>query len=330
MPSRPRVLVLHTGGTLGMAGGRPSALRPAPFARTLRTRVPELAELAEVRLEVFSNLDSSELQPEAWLALARRLARRLPEVDGAVVTHGTDTLAHTASALSFLLPGLDRPVVLTGSQRPLGVVRTDARLNLIDAVTSALRGPPEVTVCFDSKLYRGNRTLKKSVAEYDAFESPNFPLLGILGVTAQFQRGLPPRKLRLSDRLDPRVFLLKVFPGMEPALPLSLVSKVRGLVVEAYGAGNVPVDPAGRSLRPVFREARARGVPVVVVSQAPKNSVDLSLYQGGAAALAEGAISGGDMTSVAALTKLMHVLGAARGASAIRRAMERSVAGERS
>src|SRR5262249_5045339 len=157
------------------------------------------------------------LQPEAWLALARTLARKLPEVDGAVVTHGTDTLVHTASALSFLLPGLDRPVVLTGSQRPLGVVRTDARLNLIDALTSARRGRAEVRVCLDSKLCRGTRTLKKSVAAYAAFESPNFPPLGMLGVTAQFQRGLPPRKLRLSDHLDPRVFLLKVFPGLDPA-----------------------------------------------------------------------------------------------------------------
>ena len=115
--------MLHTGGTLGMAGGRPSALRPAPFARTLRERIPELAELADVRLEVFSNVDSSEMRPETWVRLAQALARRLPGVDGAVVTHGTDTLAYTASALSFLLPGLDRPVVLTGSQRPLKEVR---------------------------------------------------------------------------------------------------------------------------------------------------------------------------------------------------------------
>ena len=259
------------------------------------------------------------------------LARRLPEFDGAVVTHGTDTLAYTASALSFLLPGLDRPVVMTGSQRPLKEVRTDARLNLIDAVTSALRGPPEVTVCFDSKLYRGNRTLKAAVADYDAFESPNFPLLGTLGVTARFEKGLPPRRLRLVDRLDPRVFLLKVFPGLDPGLPLALLGRTRGLVVEAYGAGNVPVDDAGgRSLRPVFREARRRGVAVVVVSQAPRNAVDLSLYEGGSAALAEGAIGGGDMTSVAAVTKLMHVLGVHRSITAIRRAMERVVAGERS
>ena len=323
--------MLHTGGTLGMAGGRPSALRPAPFARTLRERIPELAELADVRLEVFSNVDSSEMRPETWVRLAQALARRLPGVDGAVVTHGTDTLAYTASALSFLLPGLDRPVVLTGSQRPLKEVRTDARLNLIDAVTSALRGPPEVTVCFDSKLYRGNRTLKAAVADYDAFESPNFPLLGTLGVTARFEKGLPPRRLKLVDRLDPRVFLLKVFPGLDPGLPLALLGRMRGLVVEAYGAGNVPVDEVGgRSLRPVFREARRRGVAVVVVSQAPRNAVDLSLYEGGSAALAEGAIGGGDMTSVASVTKLMHVLGVHRSLTAVRRAMERVVAGERS
>jgi L-asparaginase len=331
VPSRPRVLLLHTGGTLGMAGGRPSALRPAPFARMLKTRVPELGELAEVHLELFSNQDSSEIQPEAWVRLARALARRLPEVDGAVVTHGTDTLAYTASALSFLLPGLDRPVVLTGSQRPLGEIRTDARLNLIDAVTSALRGPPEVTVCFDSKLYRGNRTIKNAVSEYDAFESPNFPLLGTLGVTATFAGGLPPRPLRLADGLDPRVFLLKIFPGLDPGLPLALLERVHGLVVEAYGAGNVPVNgEGGRSLLPLFREARVRRVPVVMVSQAHRNAVDLSLYQGGSAALAEGAISGGDMTSVAAVTKLMHVLGTAGSLPAVRRAMERSAAGERS
>ena len=150
-------------------------------------------------------------------------------------------------------------------------------------------------------------------------------------MTAHFAPGLPRRRLKLVDRLDPRVFLLKVFPGLDPALPLSLLGQMRGLVVEAYGAGNVPVDEAGgRSLRPVFEEARRRGVAVVVVSQAPRNAVDLSLYEGGSAALAEGAIGGGDMTSVAALTKLMHVLGVHRSLPAIRRAMERVVAGERS
>jgi len=324
-----KILLLHTGGTLGMAGGRPSALKPGPFFKTLRQRVPELAQLADVTLELFSNVDSSEMQPELWTKLATHLHRRLPEFDGAVVTHGTDTLAFTASALSFLLPNLDKAVVLTGSQRPLKEIRTDARLNLIDAVTSAIRGPREVTICFDSHLYRGNRTRKVKVAEYDAFESPNFPVLGTLGVEATFAPGLKPKgKPRLEAALDPRVFLLKVFPGLDPRVPLSILPHVRGLVVEAYGAGNYPMDDAfGRSLLPMFQEAHRRAIPVVVVSQAYRNAVDLSLYQSGAKALALGALSGRDLTPPAALVKLMHGLAHFKG-RALTRYLERAVAGE--
>jgi L-asparaginase len=326
----PKILLLHTGGTLGMAGGKPSALKPSSFFKTLKRRVPELFELADIELELFSNVDSSEMQPEAWEKLAAHLFRRLPKFDGAVVTHGTDTLAFSASALSFMLPGLDRPVVLTGSQRPLGEIRSDARLNLIDAVTSAIRGPREVTVCFDSHLFRGNRTRKVKVAEYDAFESPNFPELGVLGVDARFEAGLPPLgKFALREKLEPKVFLLKVFPGLDPALPLSLLDHVKGLVVEAYGAGNFPIaKKLGRSLLPVFARAREREIPVVVVSQAYRNGVDLTLYESGAAALEQGAISGADMTPSAALVKLMHALANFRSASELRRYIERPVAGE--
>lgn len=271
------------------------------------------------------------MQPELWSRMAAHLHRRLPEFDGAVVTHGTDTLAHTASALSFMLRGLPAPVVLTGAQRPLREIRSDARLNLIDAVTSAIRGPREVTLCFDSRLYRGNRALKVKVAEYDAFESPNSPLLGTLGVDATFSPGLKRTgTFRVFPKLEDRVFLLKVFPGLSPALPLQLLPHLKGLVIEAYGAGNMPMDPAlGRSLLPLFREARKRGIPVVVVSQAYRNGVDLSLYESGAEALAEGAISGGDMTPVAAVAKLMHALAQTQSVEAIGRLMGRPLAGER-
>jgi L-asparaginase len=249
-----------------------------------------------------------------------------------VVTHGTDTLSYTASALSFLLPGLRKAVVLTGSQRPLQEVRSDARLNLVDAVTSALKGPKEVTVCFDSHLFRGNRTVKVKVAEYDAFASPNFPALGTLGVHTEFLPGLKPQsRSRVLGGLEPRVFLLKVFPGLDPALPLALLPRLRGLVVEAYGAGNVSVDArSGRSLLPVFRAARARGIPVLVVSQALRNAVELGLYEGGAAIAAEGAIDGGDLTAPAAVTKLMCGLALYTDLRRLRRYLETSVAGERS
>jgi L-asparaginase len=326
----PRILLLHTGGTLGMAGGRPSALRPAAFFKTLKARAPELFQLAEIELELFSNLDSSEMQPELWSRMASHLHRRLLDFDGAVVTHGTDTLAYTASALSFMLRGLPKPVVLTGSQRPLGEIRSDARLNLIDAVYSALHGPKEVTLCFDSHLYRGNRTRKVKVAEYDAFESPNFPVLGTLGVDATFEPGLRTRgAFRAWEKLDSRVFLLKVYPGLDPALPLALLPHIKGLVVEAYGAGNFPIDPdLGRSLRPLFAQARKQGIPVVVVSQAYRNGVDLTLYESGAAALAEGAIGGGDMTPSAALVKLMQGLAYHKDLQALTRFIQTPIAGE--
>ena len=321
-----------------MTGRRPDALKPGAFFRTVKERVPELLAMAQLELELFSNLDSSEMQPELWTALATLLHKKLPHFDGAVITHGTDTLAYTASALSFMLPKLSKPVVLTGAQRPLGEVRSDARLNLIDAVTSALQGPREVTVCFDSHLFRGNRVRKVSVAEYDAFESPNFPQLGVLGVETRFQPGLKRSgRSELRSGLDPRVFLLKIlflrfhYRLSDRALPMALLPKVRGLVLEAHGAGNFPFSQVlGRSLLPLFQEAKRRSVPVVVVSQAHRNGVDLKLYQSGSAALALGAISGGDMTPSAAVVKLMHALAEHRSPKALKAYIERTVAGERS
>lgn len=314
-----------------MSGRRPHTLKPSAFFRTLRERVPELTKLARLEFELFSNVDSCEMQPEAWSRLATLLHERLDEFDGAVVTHGTDTLAYTASALSFMLRNLDKPVVLTGAQRPLGEIRSDARLNLIDAVTSAIQGPKEVTVCFDSRLFRGNRVRKVSVSEYDAFDSPNCPALGVLGVEARFKEGLRRTGRRsLAAELVPEVFLLRVFPGLEPALVLGLLPQIKGLVVEAYGAGNFAASKAlGRSLEPVFKETHRRNIPVVMVSQAHRDSVDLSLYESGAVARSYGAISGGDLTVQAAVVKLMHAL-AHVAPRQLRDYIERSVAGERS
>ncbi len=324
------ILLLHTGGTLGMSGRRPNALKPGPFFRTLRKRVPELGQLAHLEFEFFSNLDSCEMQPEVWVALAQRLALRLPDFDGVVVTHGTDTLAETACALSFMLPGLRKPIVLTGAQRPLGEIRSDARLNLIDAVTAAIHGPKEVAVCFDSHLFRGNRVRKVSVSEYDAFDSPNYPVLGVLGVEAKFSPGLKlTQRFQLRAALDPLVFLLRVFPGLDPEIPLAMLPRVKGLVLEAYGAGNFPISKAlGRSLIPVFKKAQLLEVPIVVVSQAHRNGIDLSAYESGKAALDAGAIDGGDMTVSAAVVKLMHGLANFSGGQR-RKYLEQSVAGER-
>ncbi len=327
-----RVLLVHTGGTLGMRGRRPDALHPGPFFNTLVERVPELGSLAQVELDLFSNLDSAELQPESWVKLAQHLHTRMRAFDGVVITHGTDTLAYTAAALSFMLGRVRVPVVITGAQRPLGEVRSDARLNLIDAVTTALHGPREVVVCFDSKVFRGNRVVKRSVGEYDAFESPNAPPLGTLGVDARFSHHPPPNlPRRVRAELDPRVFLFKLFPGFDPRAAAAVLPRVRGVVLEAYGSGTMTVEPAsGRSMVPFFEAAQRRQLPIVIVSQARHSGVDLGLYESGRVALRYGVISGGDMTAPAAVTKLMHGLKVAPSPRALRTYIERNVAGERS
>jgi len=224
-------------------------------------------------------------------------------------------------------------VVLTGSQRPLGEIRTDARLNLIDAVTAAARGPelPEVVICFDSRLFRGNRARKLKIAEYDAFDSPNLPPLGGLGVEVT----IAPHKRRrgttkLMDRLDTRVHTIFVFPGMDPTPHLAWLEsgQVKGLVLFAFGAGNF-AQRGPLSLMPLFERAHEKAIPVLVGSQAPRNAVALPLYESGAAALALGAIGAGDMTPETAVVKLMHALAYGRTVAGVRRILEANLAGER-
>ncbi|AKU90005.1 asparaginase [Vulgatibacter incomptus] len=316
-----------------MAGRRPGPLRPSSFVEALRERVPELWRIARLELEIHSNVDSSDISPALWQTLARRIHERLSAFDGVVVTHGTDTMAYTAAALSFMLRNLPRPVVLTGSQVPIGEIRTDARLNLIDAVTAAARGPelPEVVICFDSKLFRGNRSRKQKIAEYDAFASPNLPPLGGLGVEVTIAPARRPRgTFQLLDRLETRIHSLPVFPGIDPAPHVAHLAngEVKGLVVSAFGAGNFPIQ-GPRSLLPLFSLARDRKVPVLVTSQSERNAVALSLYESGAAALELGAIGAGDMTPEASVVKLMHAAAYGRGLAGVRRILEANVAGER-
>lgn len=330
----PSVLLLHTGGTLGMDASRPGPLRPGPFEDALRRRVPELFEIADIDLEIFANVDSSDIDPGLWQGLARRIHERILDYDGVVVTHGTDTMAYTASALSFMLRNLPRPVVLTGSQRPLGEIRTDARLNLIDAVTAATRGEalPEVVICFDSRLFRGNRARKLKISEYDAFDSPNLPPLGGLGVDVTIspverQGGA----FRLLDKLETRVHSMIVFPGADPTPHLDVVRRgdVKGIWILAYGAGNLPIR-GERSFLPVLEAAREREIPVLVGSQAVKNAVALPLYEGGARAEALGAVGAGDMTHEASVVKLMHALAYGETYDDVRALLRANLAGERS
>jgi L-asparaginase len=327
---RARVLVVHTGGTLMMRDAG-ETLAPDAYGRDLLAELPMLQRIGDIETRVLCNLDSGDMQPLHWIALAREVHDALSSnaYEGVVVIHGTDTMAYTASALALLLGGLPKPVVLTGAQRPLVEVRTDARENLINACLIATLDVPEVTIAFTARAFRGVRAIKRDAWAFDAFESPNCPPLVELGLGVDVAGHVRPRGALapFDDRLEPRVLALRVFPGIDPKLiEGALHVGIRGLVLEAYGTGNLPHLEG--SLIPALTEARARGVPVLVVSQCPRGFVEMTRYQGGAEAEAAGAISGGDMTVEAAIAKLMIGLGRYEDAAELARFLRADVVGE--
>jgi len=303
-----------------MQGGDPAPLKPDVYTSDLLTELPVLNRIADIETRILFNYDSSDMQPHHWVELGAAihgaLDERLPDgsraFDGVVVLHGTDTMAYTASALAFLLPGLDRPVVLTGAQRPLAEVRTDARSNLVDACHLATMDLPEVAIAFNARLLRGCRAIKMDAWALDAFASPSCAPLVTLGVTVERGTHILPARPRaeFDARIEAKVLAVRLFPGLDPKLLLgALRSGVRGLLLEGFGSGNIP--RLENSLVPVVRDAVARDVPVVIVSQCARGAVDLTRYEGGAAALGEGAIGAGAMTAEAAVAKLMLALGRA-------------------
>jgi L-asparaginase len=332
--------MLHTGGTLMMRGGDLTPLRPDVYTSDLLTELPVLDRIADIETRILFNLDSSDMQPHHWVELAAAvhgaLEERLPggglAFDGVVVLHGTDTMAYTAGALAFLLPGLDRPVVFTGAQRPLAEVRTDARSNLVDACHLATMDIPEVGIAFNARLFRGCRAKKVDAWGLAAFDSPTCPPLVTLGVTVERGAHILPARSRAAfdPRIEAKVLAVRVFPGLDPSLLLgALRVGVRGLLLEGFGSGNLP--RLENSLIPVIEAALARDVPVVIVSQCMRGAVDLSRYEGGSAAQGAGAISAGTMTAQAALAKLMIALGRAgegRRLDAAKRAFAETWAGE--
>jgi L-asparaginase len=303
-----KVLLLNMGGTLGMQG---SPLSPGDYGHKLIERVPELESLAELDIQSVCNLDSSDVGPEQWSDLVRAVADHArARAGGVVILHGTDTMAFTAAALAFALEGLDRPVVLTGAQRPLVAHRTDARRNLVDAVELATCDIPEVGICFDGLLLRGCRAVKGDARSYHAFESPGVEPLARMGfdvdIGAHVRR--PTGPFRSDARFDARVAVVYVTPGLEPSAVEAMLDSAaspRGLVVAAYGVGTVP--RVTRALGPVIRRAVDGGTEVVVVTQRG-GVIDLDLYENSRALADAGAVAGGQMRIEAATVKLMQAL----------------------
>ena len=332
-PGKPKskVMIIYTGGTFGMAHDAHGVLVPFDFALILE-HLPALRNLFfELTVISFNEpIDSSNIQPEHWQMIAKIIFKNYQSHDGFVVLHGTDTMAYTASALALMLGPLPKPVVLTGSQKPIDEVRTDARQNLIDAALVATLAVPEVCIASGARALRGVRSTKRDAWGFSAFDSPNLPPLVELGIGIEIgphvQKAAPLGEF--DGRLEPRVLALRVFPGLDPDLVRGAIRLgVRGLVLEAYGTGTFP--NLGGSLIPALEEARQRGIPVLVVSQCLRGFVELGRYEGGAAAEAAGAISGGDMTIEAALAKMMIGLARHGKGDELRAYLGASVVGER-
>lgn len=336
--SRKRVLIAYTGGTIGMRRS-PAGYAPAPgfLAEYLATEerlhavgMPEL----EV-LEFDPLLDSANMTPAHWTAIARAIERRYDDFDGFLVLHGTDTMAYTASALPFMLEGLGKPVILTGAQLPLTEVRSDGRSNLITALVIAADHPiPEVCLYFRGRLLRGCRAVKTDADGFQAFDSPGFPTLGAVGVDIGIRHDLvlppPPAGtlLRVHD-LDPppAVAALRLFPGISAEIVRNVLRHpLRGLVLQCYGTGNGPSHDT--ELLAALREAVDRGVTIVATSQCVRGTVRLRSYATGNALADAGVISGADITDEAALAKLCFLLSCGHGPDEVARRMTRSLRGE--
>ena len=336
------ILIIYTGGTIGMKQDPVDfTLKPFNFGQIL-SEVPEIRKFV-CRVDTYSFsplIDSSDAQPEFWIDLARLIKKEYANYDGFVVLHGTDTMSFTASALSFMLENLEKPVVFTGSQLPIGMLRTDGKENLISAVEIASAADehgrpivPEVTVFFDSHLYRGNRTIKYSAENFWAFRSENAPALADTGIHIKYnideirypkQYGNP---LKISETLDTDVAILKIFPGMRENMVRALVGTkgLRALILETFGSGNAPTQ---KWFLDIISEADRRGLIMMNITQCIAGCVDMEAYATGIELKKMGVVSGYDSTLEAALAKLFYLMGKYANNDDVKRELNKNLRGE--
>jgi L-asparaginase len=333
-----KILIIYTGGTIGMVNdARTGTLIPFNFVQ-IKQNVPELNRL-DYQLEVHSFnpiLDSSNMDHEVWAELATLIDQKYDDFDGFVILHGSDTMSFTASALSFMLQNLAKPVVLTGSQLPIGEIRTDAKENLITAIeiAAAKNGEyamvPEVCIYFDYQLFRGNRSIKYSAEKFEAFASPNYPVLAEAGVKLKFYNNYilaqPKAPLQLNATFCPEIAVLKMFPGITPDAVKSITqSNAKAIVLEAFGSGNTTTAPWFLN---ALESAVKSGKIIVDISQCKGGSVSLGQYETSRKLQQIGIISGYDMTFETAIAKLMYLLGQRLGRNEIKAQLNKSIAGE--
>lgn len=336
------VLLIYTGGTIGMKEDpTDGTLKPFNF-NSLLEEVPELRKFA-MSIDSYSFnpiIDSSDVEPSLWQALAKLIEERYDRYDGFVILHGTDTMAYSASALSYMLENLDKPVIFTGSQLPIGMPRTDGKENLISAVEIASAKDsegkaivPEVCICFNSQLFRGNRSTKVNATGFDAFTSPNYPPLATAGINIRYNesfinhnRGMD-TIFKIHSELDTRVSILKIHPGIteEAVRDILLGGGTRAVILETYGSGNAISKPW---FLQIIKEAADMGKILLNVTQCQNGNVDMDIYATGRSLKDAGVISGHDITTESALGKLFYLMGCYGDNEKVKNLLEKNLRGE--
>ena len=333
--TQTKVLIIYTGGTIGMRNTE-RGYKPAPgFLSEALGQIPDLVRPdfpAWELVEMSPILDSSNVSVEEWNKIGCLIYENYDKYSGFVILHGTDTMSYTASALSFILEGLDKPVILTGSQIPLSEIRSDGRDNLITSILIASEGVAcEVCLYFSGRLLRGNRSMKMSADRLVAFDTPSYPHLAEVGISIKYNLSAIMKKRTEGIRYNPfsnvPIGVLKVFPGIQFGLFEEIMTeKLSGIVLETFGAGNIPMGDG--DLLPIIKKAFASGAVITVCSQCPSGTVSLGAYETSSQLKAAGAVSGKDMTTEAAVAKLYYLFSLDISKNQIKRLMEKNIAGE--
>ena len=325
-----KICLIGCGGTIAMKRKDDGMLAPAGNVGDLLSLAPGIRKLADFSFRFVADIDSTNMHPAIWNKLAQTIFEEYENFDGFVITHGTDTMAYTASALSFALQNLDKPIVLTGAQKSIFDLASDAQNNLINAAKVALLGVPEVVIVFGTKILRGSRAQKKSESQLNAFWSPVVSPLGYIGIEPQIEASriwrCESNSLKFVPDFESEIVFFQLFPGLDGKyIEAAVDCGCRGIILNSYGAGNIPNGEF--SLLPAIKKAVKNNVPVVVATQCVKGSTRM-IYEVGQSALEAGAISAFDMTSEAVAAKLMWIMAQTRDMETIRGMMGTNFCGE--